>query len=379
MATPDRGVLATLLVVALVVVSGAVVMLGTDDAGEGPQNATAIQRTVDDRVSNVESYRATMVQRVSYGNTTQRFRLRVGYELGRYNLTYTEMPDDRHPVVVANETTQWYYDPAAEVVRRRPRNQSRTTNLFARFTDSLFEDENITYEGTETLSGTETVRLSYSQYNQTISLALGGTQASQLTVPDSEYGNATTRIWVDAERRIPVRVRTTATYQGERITRTIRFEDVALGVDVADDRFDAPPVADVPVVTEQRPTVTHYDSRATLRANTTGPLPAASVPSSFEYRTGVRVQEPNGTTVSLVYTDGVSQLVISRTDPAVPDEEISPNMTLAGHPAEFETEYGHGRVHWECGDYRYRVSAALDVPLSKEQIVDVAASVGCPS
>ncbi|MFD1586668.1 outer membrane lipoprotein carrier protein LolA [Halorientalis brevis] len=380
MTAPDRRVLATVLVVALVL-AGAVAFLGSDDGSELPNNSTAIQQTVSDRVANLESYRVTMVQSVTYGDTTQRVRMRLAYESGRYNLTYLETPAGRQPIFLANQTTQWYYDTGEDVVRRRPRNQSRSTNLLVRITESLFDHRNVTYDGSETIEGTETVQLSYSQYDRTISLAVGGKEASLLTAPDSEIGNASTRIWIDAQRRLPVRARTTATHGNETVVRTVRLTNVSLGVDVPDERFAAPPVEGVPIVTEQHPDVTRYHTRAALARNASGSLVTAAVPDSFEFSYGLRVHEANGTTVSQVYSDGISRLGVIRTDPQITDDAVDPNTTVAGRPAEFERQYvhyGHGRVRWRCGDDEYFVSAPVDVALSKEQLIEVAASVGCP-
>ena len=203
-----------------------------------------------------------------------------------------------------------------------------------------------------------------------------------MTASDREIGNASTRIWLDTERRIPVRARTTATHGNETVVRTVRLTNVSLGVDVPDERFAAPPVEGVPIVTEQHPEHTRYDTRAALDRNTSGPLPTASVPDTFEFSYGLRVCEANGTTVSQVYSDGISRLGVIRTDPQITDDAVDPNTTVAGRPAEFERQYahyGHGRVRWRCGDDEYFVSGPVDVALSKEQLFAVAASVGCPT
>lgn len=188
----------------------------TPEESMSPSDVTA---SLDDRLSTLDSYQATVTTRTTVGDrqTNMTSQLWVRPETGEIRREVLSGPGTG-TITVVNESTILTYNPRTEEVTQLNRSavQMGTGTMD---TTSLLKNSTVEVLGTEQRNGTTTYRVRITP-NQTM---MGG--------------DANITAWIDAETSFPTRVETTASTAQGNVTSVVTFEDVDLNATIPDSAF----------------------------------------------------------------------------------------------------------------------------------------------
>ena len=228
----------------------------------------------------------------------------------------------------------------------------------------VFNNSEVTYEGTETIDGTEAYRLN--------------------AEPETQYGNTSldVTIWLSAETSLPVRYEMSSDGESSYET-TLRFTNVTVNETIPDERFtiDIPDDAESPDYST--PDFYSYDSESELRENTSQSVPSPAVPEGYTFDSGYVTDGENYSSVTLNYaTEDDETLTVSKRTTGEYDYNYSENDDYEsvdiGDRTGWYTQFDHGESNlsilvWDCGDDQYTVYGSL----SESETVEVAESIDC--
>lgn len=421
-APPARNI--ALVVLALAVVVVGVVVLGPGATGDnGETGVEPIGQNASERLESLDGYAATVETTVVRGNETNRTVRRISARPGTGEFR-SEPVDGNGSVFVSNGSVTWLYDPeAGEVTRFEGNGAGMGTATSGERVERLFTRLNISREAVDepetapvspgfvpfpvvpSGAGVERVppevnRSGFGvQYNGTASVDGRETYVLTLGTPNSSgggeagLGNYTQRLYVDTEWFIPLRTEVAFSFDGQRVETTSVYRNVTFEPELAESLFEFDPPAGVTVTARTGPEVRSYESLAALRANSSLPVPDPEVPSSFSLETAQAVngsfQSMNGSfqSVTLQYGNATSSLTVSKSTSVTATgatNDTAGNVTGSdGERVPIDGEEGVYRrftttriVSWSCGDVQYTVSGD---GVSRELVVEVAESVGCPA
>jgi outer membrane lipoprotein-sorting protein len=175
----------------------------------GPADADSVGESVQNRYDAIERYSATVTRTVETSSGTASAsarltvdtddRMRVAYEAGpRAGTVETiDLSSDRNAGPVLSTSLQ-------------RANDGRAVSYGA-LASTLVRTNNVTLERTAVIDGRSTAVVS-------------------LVPHDAENGSASVerRLWIDTERRIPVRIETTWSDGDESVTETVRYTNVTI-------------------------------------------------------------------------------------------------------------------------------------------------------
>lgn len=362
------------LAVVLLAIGGSAALL---DGGDGVAPETVSDR-LDERLSSLSSFEATIVQTVEKGNDSRTVRARVAYEQsGKLNITYIEGPTP-FDWVVSNESGSWAYNESTNTLRVVDASSSIDVG------DVLFGvhqlGPNATFEGNETLAGDDAIELSYAVKGSELSLLLAGGQPTSQLGTATNNGTIRTRVWVDTDLWLPRKVVQEVTAFDPDSTITIRYEDVSVDQPIPDDRFD--------VDTSPDPTVkggdsgqfrigglnaTHYESRAALAANVSVSVPEPAVPAGYDFESGAVFEENGTVAIELTYWNGSSRIEVVTGVTRGPFFDSGQTVTIGDRSGLFVSLPNGQYVQWQCGETLSLIAG----PQNRGTLVPIAESVGC--
>lgn len=224
----------------------------------------------------------------------------------------------------------------------------------------VFNNSDVTYEGTETIDGAEAYRLD--------------------AEPETEYGDASydVTIWLHTETTLPIQYEMAS--DGEYSYEvTQRYTNVTVNETVSDGRF----TLDIPDDAERPDTSTpefySYDSESELRANTSQSVPEPTVPENYSFDSGYVTDGEEYSSVTLSYTtDSDDSLTVSKRAASTYNysQHDSFEEVTVGNRTGYYNEFDYGETNisilvWESGDHQYTVYGSLN----ESETIAVAESV----
>lgn len=224
----------------------------------------------------------------------------------------------------------------------------------------VFNNSDVTYEGTETIGGTEAYRLD--------------------AEPETEYGDASydVTIWLSTETDLPIQYEMSS--DGEYSYEvTQRYTNVTVNETISDERF----TIDIPDDAERPDTSTpefySYDSESELRANTSQSVPEPTVPENYSFDSGYVTDGEEYSSVTLSYTtDSDDSLTVSKRAASTYNysQHDSFEEVTVGNRTGYYNEFDYGETNisilvWESGDHQYTVYGSLN----ESETIAVAESV----
>lgn len=310
----------------------------------------------EEKMSEIDGYHATMTTTVEYDNETHTTEAEVWARPGTGEMRQKVISpaESAGHVTVSNGSVMWSYDPDEErATRVDVPNASSGSSLVGRLGE-LTETHDIISNGTVTLDGTETYKLTL----------VPNESESDVTAAD-----VTKTFWLDKEELFPVKIQTEL---GEDTTTTIRFTDLELNPGLSDERFEFEPPEGVEVDEPDIPDIEEYESESALTEAADGAVPDPDVPPEYSFEQATRYETDEGENLALVYTNGSEQLSISA-NPYTGQSTEGETVQLGDRTGTYDSIEDIGMVTWTCDDTSYSVVGSLD----KEALVDVAASIDC--
>ncbi|MFB6269477.1 MAG: outer membrane lipoprotein-sorting protein [Halobacterium sp.] len=167
-------------------------------------DAAVVEERVEQRYAALDGYGATVTRTVEVGDQTTEATARVRVRRGDgRTVTYTDGPRAGETVTASADSAPVFGAPLGA--------SESTPATFGALAASLVRANNVTVDRVTTHDGHRTAVLELTPEN------------------DSSAADRTHRVWVDLDRRIPLKVVTTwTTADGETATVTVEYEDVTL-------------------------------------------------------------------------------------------------------------------------------------------------------
>lgn len=364
-----------------------------DTDGQELPSADAVETTVDD----LHAVEATMVSRMDGGATPNETRLEMVArpDTGEFRGEVHAPEGQAGTIMVSNGTTMSLYNRTANEVRIV--DVSGLTDLNDGSMDSVvavFEHLNAQSANAETPEDVSTLPV--------IPAGASGGAGSVTSLP--LYGNASFtyegtgtvdgrdayevrvvpqdeeplvsnyRLWLDAEWYYPLKTTGQVEIDGTNRTVSMVYRNVTFNPGVADETFEFEPPANATVVDAGNTSFEDYESRADLAAGANRTLPEPSVPSDFEFESGIRFDQDGGEQVSLRYENDSARVSVmvqpNGSASASPAGEV---IEVDGRSATITTIADTIAVRLRCGTETYVVTGTV----SRETATDVAASLVC--
>lgn len=298
-----------------------------------------------------------------------------------HRLEYRE-PDDR--TIVSNGTVAWSYDGSTGEATRYDLEEYEplAAHSAVDYYEGYLDRFDVAYAGTDTVAGRETHVVAFtSPTNETVETSIdvlvGETEyrIPLRTTVEEDLIVEEHRLWVDAEHWYPLKDRTTVTGpDGESLTLSREFEEVAFEVGIDDERFAFDPPADAEVDEYEFPDVAHYDDVGEASAAVPYDVPDPDVPDGYE-RDRITVSDRDGELPSVTQSYETAGGDTFRFSTAEPFEEEPVGVSVRIGDREGIVFQGlEGPVlYWECAELSHRVSGLTD----EEALLEVAESVEC--
>lgn len=382
-----RPVLAV-AVALLVVVSGCstTAFLG-DDTEQSPPDVD-----VESRYDSLDSVQATQHSTMTVDGETTETEATVRLDLSDSLRQYwrVEAPSERAGNrMVVNESVAVLYNASENTVRRFPRADRSRAFDRAEYVSSIVaaarNDEEVSSEsgvsplpvvpatgGTQmvpegTISGYEV------EYLGTQSVSGRTTHGFRMTASTDAAMDLNQTLWLDSEYYYPLKVHQEGDYENRTVEHTTVLRNVTFDEPLPADTFDL----DVPenaTESSRDVTVESYDSVEELREHATMSVPSPDVPAGYEL-SQARSVTGNTTQVSLQYASGDGTLVVTKAESAAAANRTQGEaVTIGGREGRYVTTGPSSMAVWTCDGTTYAVVAT---DLSREQVLDVAASVSC--
>ncbi|WP_396613564.1 outer membrane lipoprotein carrier protein LolA (plasmid) [Haloferax sp. S1W] len=182
------------------------------------------------------------------------------------------------------------------------------------------------------------------------------------------------KLWLDTTRFYPLQTQTVWVDSDGRHSTTTTYTNVTFEAPVTNETFQPEITDSTTVNTPKTPNTEVYESISALRTDSSTSVPRPSVPSAFEFAYATQTTgRIHG--VGLRYVDEERELTVAKFNYSVTIDEDEKHVTVAGRPATLELGPTTS-VSWNCNDYAYTVRGT---GVSRDQLVEVARSVGCPA
>lgn len=340
----------TVTLAALMALSGCLATGVLDD-----QQENQVVDEFEDRIDEVDAYHATMITTTTIDGDSEEVRSEVWARPDSGEIRQEVLAPEKRAgdLTVSNGSVMWSYDESAGTATRVNVGEIRRDAGFGSYLDGLTEQYDIAYNGTETLDGQQTYRVTLLP------------NASASTIVDSKV-----TLWLDTDRMFPLK---THTEVGDDISTTVRYTDLEINPDIPVERFEFEPQKEVEIKEPGIPDVESYDSRAALADATDRDVPTPDLPEDLTFESGTVSVREGSQQVHVVYsndTDRVSIGIVRAPDDPSTDGET---VDLGDQTATYETVGDVGIVAWTCDGMQYSVSGTLE----QSTLVDAAASVSC--
>lgn len=359
---PDRSSMAVFGVVVLLALSGC--LSGGQLSAE--QEKQVIER-FEERMDGIDGFTATMDSETTLDGTTHETTAEIAVRPGTGEMRQEVLaPEERAgDVTVRNETHTVSYDADANEYRVYEFDSNLGERDLTSQITTLVDTHDIYYNGTETLDGTETHK---------VTLVPNETAAESA---DATTGSAavTTTMWLDAEETFPVKMVTEVDTDEMSTTSTVTYSDVELNPGLDDGRFQFDPPADATRAQQTGPDIEQFESVDALEDATDAHVPSPTLPDGFEFESGHVVDYENHTSISLRYTDGDRRVsVTASTSPEFPGHEPDGEEVDLGERTGYYQEFDEsGMIVWRCDDGGYAVGGDVE----RSTLTAVATSVSC--
>jgi len=366
--------LVTALLATSLMVAGATVGTAAPATTEQPSNHTASDGLADnvtaEAVLDAYEQRLENLETLSLTATTESNG--SGQTFASENAIWVDYENERmraevdsayaNTTTVRNESgTVTYNEDDNTVSRYDSTFGDRYSDVFGLST--ITENAEVTYEGTETVNGTETYRLDLQ--------------------PETQYGatDYDMTLWMNTETHLPVRYAADIESDQYSTEVTAEYTNVSVNETIADERFtiDVPEDAEEP--DHSTPDFFSYENESELRANTSQSVPDPDLPGNFSFDSGYVTEGDDYSSVTLTYTtDDSESLTVSKRDSAGynysqnDDYEAIDIGNRTGYYNEFD--YGDSSLSilvWECGDDQYTLYGSVN----ESESIDIAGSVDC--
>jgi outer membrane lipoprotein-sorting protein len=181
----------------------------------------AVADQVESRYEQLDGFEATMVQRVTVGNETRTTHATVAFEKDEsLRIAHRTGPKAGEVTVIENPSAKLFSGETTDA-------ESEASARFGTVAADLVRENEVVFEGTERLDGQPAAVFSITPPDDTAA-----------TQPER-------RVWIDAERVVPLRIESNWTEDGQQVNETIRFRNVSLGApsNLTDTETDTAPVA----------------------------------------------------------------------------------------------------------------------------------------
>lgn len=374
-----------LVVVALL----AVVVLSGCTALSGDQSSLPDGETAADAYRSLDGYTATVQIEQSEGQDTK-LRLFVDVDGNQSRTKYMAPPSKNNSFVVYNGSSIVQYnasrneyavvsvagrnpsdrgaqhiEDAVENARQGgattdgppvggaplpvvPESESDSTNASQQFT--------VSYDGTETVLGREAHVIRYE--------AAG----------DRTDGVITQTVWMDAEHFITLKATQEARFDGKLSTYSFEMTEVTFDPDFEEGRFAFDPPPGATLNHSQSFATRSFETRETLAETTSMAVPNPAMPDGFELTTANGIDGQNFTAVELVYRDGTSSVIVTKTtERSAVDLSEGESVTVGEETGVYRSVGTEAIVGWECDGTLYVVKGTLQ----RSTLLDIAQSIEC--
>lgn len=323
-------------------------------------DAGGVAETFKQRMSALDSYSATMSQRMTIDgnqtNITTKIWARPATDEIRREVVSS--PYTNGSVSIINESMMVTYNPDSNTVTRVNRSsfqQGQTGGASMTMIGSMANTMTVEKLGTEQLDGEQTYRVRLH--------------------PNSSIGmqNMDFTAWLDADTYFPVRIETTSSTSQMNYSSVVEYENVELNPTIPDSRFSLDAPADANTSDVSLPDSEVYDSIDAVRANTSMSVPRPDLPEGFSLEQA-RITRGESQSVSLQYRNESTRFSVSKSNSSVYNESDDGETVQVGDQTGEYHEFGTANmVVWSCDGNRYSVSGTL----SRSQLMDIAASIEC--
>jgi outer membrane lipoprotein-sorting protein len=381
---PSLAVAVALLVVASGCSATAIL---DEDAEQSPPDVD-----VESRYAALDSVQGTQHSTMTVDgettNTTATVRLDLSTSLRQY--WRVESPPERAGNrMVVNDSVAVFYNASENTVRRFPRaGQSRAIDrgeYVSSIVSAARNDEQVSSPSgvsplpvvPATSGGTMVPEGEINgyevEYLGTQSVSGRTAHGFRMTASTDAAMDLNQTLWLDSEYYYPLKVQQTVDYENRTVEYTTVLRNVTFDEPLPDDAFDL----DVPAnATEssRNVTVEVYDAVDELRENASMSVPNPEVPDGYEL-TQARSVTGNLTQVALEYASDEGTVVVTKAEShAASNRTQGEVVTIDGHEGRYVTTGPSTMAIWTCDGRTYAVVAT---DLSRDQVLDVAASVSC--
>ncbi|WP_168219904.1 DUF2092 domain-containing protein [Salarchaeum sp. JOR-1] len=338
----SRPLLALLGVVVLSVCAGCAAL-----PGDTQPSAAEVKQTAIAKLDAIDAYAATVHVTLN-GSFDETITYRVAHSHGRTNATYRQPERIDGMRIVTNDSATVQYVPRTN--RAVVTYGTTPPDLFERLSDLL--ERNATYEG-ET-NQEDGFAVEYAVEGANASVRVGASSGPYQFVTQAAAANRTTRVWVDRDRRIPVKARMTYATDNSTSRVTIEVTNVTLDPAFAADRFD-PNIPESATVTTNR--VITADDLTNLRANTTVAVPSPDVPAPYQFEDGMLLAYGNQTSITLTYTTpNDTSLRVTKRVPAADRRLEGEPVRVNGTTVRYVESGDRQLVRWQTDSATYTVT-----------------------
>ena len=376
---PRTTLLAVLAVCLAVGLAGCSAAIPSDD---DPDGEAVVERMLENGTA-VEDVQGVVSQEVDDGAEVETMVHELWDRPGEgYHRLEQREPDEW--LLVSNASVAWTYDPSDDEATRYDLEEEELVMTYSAFDhyEGYLDRFDVEYEGTATVAGRETHVVAFTSptnesVETSIDVLVGETEyrIPLRTATEEELVLEEHRLWVDAEHWYPLKQRTDLTGpDGESLTFSREFEEVAFETDIDDARFAFDPPADADVDEYEAPDVAHYDDLEEATAAVPFDVPDPDVPAGYE-RDRITVSEREGKLPSVTQTYEAGDGDAFRFSTVEPFEEEPVGVTVRIGDREGVVYQGLDSpvLYWECDGLSHRISGLTD----EEALLEVAESVAC--
>jgi outer membrane lipoprotein-sorting protein len=401
---PSNASLRRVAVVAVLAVAvvglGAVALWPTESEAASPP----IGHNASDRLASLDGYTATVETVIRTPNGTNQTVERIWRRPGTGSYNAKKVEGDGPARIVSNGSVTWIYDREANNVTKLelddPTTQAdlqgeRIERMFTRLnvtreTTDETDQATVTPSGDAPLPAVPAGQTAPTEKSPTVEAAdqFGVRYEGTDTVADREVyvlsiqpesddaalleGYEQT-LYVDTEWFLTLKTHTEYERNGGTYETTVTYRSVTFEPGIDDDRFRFDPPENATVDEPDLPERERYESLAALRDDVSLPVPDPDLPERFSFDTAVATTG-NVTGASVQYSSPRASLVVgidNRSSFNVTDGE---QITIDGREGIYQSLGPTHIVAWECGGYRYSVTAN---GVGRETVVSIADSIEC--
>ncbi|MFC7133678.1 MULTISPECIES: LolA family protein [Salinibaculum] len=172
--------------------------------GTEVDDPSVVADQVESRYEQLDGFQATMTQRVQVGSETRTARATVAFDKGNALVVEPQTgPNAGEVTIIENPSAKLF-------AGQRTATAFEAEALYGTVAADLVRENEVVFERRDRVGGRLAV-------------------VFVITPPDSAAETRPERrVWIDAERAVPLRIESTWTEDGQRVAETIQFENISL-------------------------------------------------------------------------------------------------------------------------------------------------------